>query len=226
MHLERFNHIISPLYNQNIINVKLVELYYVYEGRNAWHSTYSTHFTDKCMHPNLESAKEYCENCRVQGSVFHIIKLPALAISTHHITLLVTEINTNMPLSRFSYEKFINLACVVRAAHSDLRWTTILSKFVQVLCPINGLWNAPTRTKDSVFLFNGTGVKLEWSESFKSEQYKSFSNGSGYFLGWTKSDSIIKCDGVNKLINILTSPLSRKYDDRNFNSRPILKLNK
>jgi len=79
-------------------------LYYLFNGRNAWHSTWITRYTEGCMHSDLQSAKDTAEKRRVQGSVFYIAELPAPIFSSAAGIIAVTEINSARPLSGYAAE--------------------------------------------------------------------------------------------------------------------------
>ncbi|WP_332399370.1 hypothetical protein [Vibrio metschnikovii] len=190
---------INPNKNGHLNNVKQISVYYVYTGRNAWHSTYIRTYTNSCMHPNLQSAKDYCENKRVQGTVFHIFKIPALAFYTKYQTLIVTEINSNIPLSRFSLEKFLTKQTVKKNEVGKLAWTTDMNTLVDSFDIYSGSWDVPSKSRYSVLMFDGTSVKLEVSRSNDLIHYYSRSVGGGYYLQSSEIESNIVRDGVRKI---------------------------
>ncbi|MFW1373484.1 hypothetical protein ACEV99_22545 [Vibrio parahaemolyticus] len=199
MNFKQFEKNINPNKNGYLNAVKQISVYYVYTGRNAWHSTYSATYTSRCMHPNLQSAKDYCENERVQGTVFHILKLPALALYTKYRTLIVTEINSNSPLSRFSLEKFLTKRTVQKNEIGKLAWTTDINTLVDSFDIYCGSWEVPSKSRHSVLMFDGTSVKLEVSRANDLGHYRSRSVGGGYYLQWSELESNIVRDGVRKI---------------------------
>ncbi|QFT39813.1 MULTISPECIES: hypothetical protein [unclassified Vibrio] len=199
MNFEQFVKNVNLNKNGRLNGVKQISIYYVYTGLNAWHSTYSATYTNRCMHPNLPSAKDYCENNRVQGSVFHILKLPALAFHTKFRTLIVTEINSNSPLSRFSIEKFLSNKNVQKSEVGKLAWTTDLNTLVDCFDAYLGSWEVPSKSRHSVLMFDGTSVKLEVSRSNNLNHFCSKSVGGGYYLQWSESGSDIIRDGTRKV---------------------------
>ena len=66
--------------SDTIIRRGVRKIYYVFQGRNAWHSTWITQYNNGCMHINLDNAKKYAESLRACGSVFYIREIPALII--------------------------------------------------------------------------------------------------------------------------------------------------
>lgn len=95
---------------EKIQKIEVGILYYVYSGRNAWHSTWITRYTLGCMHTNFESAKAFVERERVQGSLFYIQKLPSLIIEGTKNILYVTQINSNNPLCGYSSDAVTAIA--------------------------------------------------------------------------------------------------------------------
>lgn len=78
------------------------KLVYFSQGRNAWEGRWSRTYTrEEAFCPDLKSATAKIERQRVQGSQWHIAELPVLVLAGVEDSLLVTEINTREPLSRF-----------------------------------------------------------------------------------------------------------------------------
>lgn len=77
-------------------------LYYLFHGRNAWHSTWVSQYSNGCMHTTLESAKATAERQRTQGSVFYIEELAAVAFLSARGAVIATQINTPSPLRGYS----------------------------------------------------------------------------------------------------------------------------
>lgn len=63
---------------EEVTEIKLIKTYYVYEGRNAWYSTWIHQYYPDCLHLNLKSAKISAERKRNYGSVFYIQEVPAI----------------------------------------------------------------------------------------------------------------------------------------------------
>lgn len=85
----------------SISSIKNGVVYYVYYGRNAWHSTWVSLYREGAFHHSLNSAKSYCEKQRVQGSVFDIHELPAIVIKSKNRISYITEINARSPLLHY-----------------------------------------------------------------------------------------------------------------------------
>ncbi len=102
MQLEELNLKAIAHQNKKVIRVSGCKVWYVNDGRNAWHSTWVKKYRSGCFHLTLSTAKEFCESKRVQGSVFYIEELPALQIDSEHGSLFVTQINCSYPLKEYS----------------------------------------------------------------------------------------------------------------------------
>lgn len=81
--------------------VRPVRVYYCSLGRNAWRNTWIGRYRDGCIHTQLETAREFAEKQRKQGSVFYIRQLPALLLIGYPHAV-ISQINTDEPLSGYS----------------------------------------------------------------------------------------------------------------------------
>ena len=102
MQLQQYHKSYSAIENRTVNRIAGCKVWYVYDGRNAWYSTWVQKYREGCFHLRLGSAKKFCENRRIQGSVFYIEQRPALQIDTNDGTLFVLEINTPEPLRDYS----------------------------------------------------------------------------------------------------------------------------
>lgn len=85
---------IAAMKNEHVTDVRLIRTYFVFYGRNAWHSTWIQRYLSNgaiCM--SIDYAKTVAEKWRRQGSVLQVDELPALLIQTSNRSFLVTEIN-------------------------------------------------------------------------------------------------------------------------------------
>ncbi|HDM8054647.1 hypothetical protein [Vibrio harveyi] len=199
MYIKQFVKNANPRKDGELDAVKQANIYYVSEGRNAWHSTYTRRFTTQCMHPTLESAQEYCESVRTQGTKFHIDVLPALVFYTSHRTLLVTEINTETPLARFDTGAFLSNSKVTESTKKTLKWRTTMSTLCDSFDPHTGSWELSSKHEHSVILLDGTSIKFEIADSKHGRKYQSYSVGGNQSLGWSQFESQITRGGVRKI---------------------------
>lgn len=93
-------HIIKPIDgNSRIISlfsptdIRLSTAWHIVEGRNAWHSTWSSTFYPRAFGSSPDELKDKCESFRTQGSVFSVCAAP-LAVMKHEKRLLgLTPVN-------------------------------------------------------------------------------------------------------------------------------------
>lgn len=78
-----------------------IKIFYLYRGRNAWHSTWVQHYYPGCMTDAISTAKSNAESMRGPGNVFYILDTPALAIESELGSLVITQINTGDPLGGY-----------------------------------------------------------------------------------------------------------------------------
>lgn len=79
----------NALYYEGIEERDIACLYYLIEGRNAWHSTWTNWYRDGCMHTTLDAAKMSAERQRKPGSKFYIREIPALVLKSESSILLL-----------------------------------------------------------------------------------------------------------------------------------------
>lgn len=126
--------------------VKLVKLFYVTTGRNAWWTTWITRYSRGCMHTTMRSAKAYCEERRVQGTVFYVHELPSLALCSLDRALIVSEINTDDFLARFNLKRLNEILEVLPTS------TMTLQQCISVFNVHSALWPASYPKRNSAIL--------------------------------------------------------------------------
>src|SRR5258708_8207317 len=161
--------------------VKVVRLFYVTTGRNAWWSTWITRYSPGCMHSTIESAKAFCEPSRVQGTVFYIDELPSLAFVVPERALVVSEINTDEFLGRLDFTRLTNLTAVLPVSIMTPRPMTYVFR------PESPLWPPTYPKKDSAILsFCSKPETL--AEVLPNDQLSSWASsspGPNYHLNWS-----------------------------------------
>lgn len=102
MSLERIDDELPESWQRlRIQSVAARKLYYVRDGRNAWWGTWVTRWYETSFFFNWEDARSYAEYQRVQGSVFHILEIPALMLTVSRGFAMVTQLGTDKPLSDY-----------------------------------------------------------------------------------------------------------------------------
>lgn len=172
-------------------------IYYVYTGRNAWHSTWVTRYENGCMHKNLIFAKEYAERRRKRGTVFYITQLPCLTFRTKKECLLVTEINNKIPLSGFSLDAMAS----DDIKDSHLKFGSPIDGVVKSFHPNSIFWETQPNPKDSIIILSckDPSLSVEKVNSDKLLAYESFSNGGKYYLGWNDINSNLDRAGILRI---------------------------
>ena len=151
------------------------------------------------MHATWESARDYCERRRVQGTVFYINELPALTFVAGERALVVTEINTDDILSRFDFGKLTNLTSILPVSTMTLR------QMYHVFKPTSSLWPNAYPREDSAILLFGTIAPLliACSASASLTAKASRAVGANYHLNWSERPFTIKFSAVSGLANSL-----------------------
>jgi hypothetical protein len=185
--------------------VKVVRLYYVTTGRNAWWSTWIKRYSPGCMHSTLDSAKSFCEGRRVHGTVFYVDELPSLAFVAPERSLVVSEINTDKFLGRLDLAQLRDITTVLPVSTMTLR------QMVCVFRPESPLWPPTYPRKDSAILSfcSQPETLLEVQPREELSSWASSSSGPNYYLGWS-SRPFAKDRGV---LHGIASTLSERLSE-------------
>jgi len=84
-----------------IHTISACKLFYVRDGRNAWWGRWVTRWYVGSFHFDWEGARQYAERQRTQGSVFHIIEVPALILRVSKGYALITQLGVSTPLADY-----------------------------------------------------------------------------------------------------------------------------
>ena len=184
-------------------SVSVVKIYYVWTGRNAWWSTWSTHYSEGCMHSTFESAKSFCEARRTQGTVFYIDELPSLAFRAPEGALIVSEINTKQFLANFDFDRLTSITTVFPVS------TMTLQQMFYAFNASSPLWpeNYP-RYNSRVFFASGADSLEDIQPTVELTSYSSSSSGPNYPLGWTRR----KFEKDRTLLHQISSALSSRLN--------------
>lgn len=201
--LRKINNV--QIMKSKVEHIEAITIYYVYTGRNAWHSTWVTQYTEGCMHSTLQSAKAYAETKRIQGTVLNISDLPALHIYSSVGSIVVTQINTKVPLKDYSRS-------AVRESHQcfDLI-ENYLNDYLVAGATIHGVvlsfdfdsrfWRSPPPVHNSTIIVTPSEKTFEFSISQNTnKRRRSISYGGSYTLGWKEQDTDISSNAVQKLL--------------------------
>lgn len=165
-----------------IKSVKAVKIYYVWTGRNAWWSVWSTRYSKGCMHLSLKSAKDYCEKLRTQGTVFYIDQLPSIAFIATKRTLFVSEINTEKFFERLKTQKLKDLINIIPVSTMTLHQISLIFNSYSLLWSEN-------YPKDNSCILSFANFSDGFEEIQQNEElisYGSSSSGPNFYLKWTE----------------------------------------
>jgi hypothetical protein len=144
------------------IDVRLSTAWHIVEGRNAWHSTWTSTFYPKAFALSPETLKKKCENFRTQGSVFFICAAPLALMKSKEEILGITPVNEK---GSSTYAHAID----------ELDRKVFFDNFQY----LDGNWLR-------IFRINGNAtIKI----GYKPQDFKSFSKGRDYYLGWSAKGS-------------------------------------
>ncbi|WP_284126415.1 hypothetical protein [Parerythrobacter aestuarii] len=200
----------------HISDVFPTNLFYVIRGRNAWHSTWVTHYFAECMHDSIRTAKDRAEKWREQGSVFTIREQPALAFRSKQGLVLITEINTQLPLGRWikDYQKedsefgLNQDYCRLERFFSKGR---TIGSFVKALKDKSVFPDHLPALSKNVFVLVGPDPNaLDKSRNPRLKLWKSMSSGANYYLGWREHGSDISGKAVRRIANALADRVSEQ----------------
>ncbi len=188
------------LSDKAIIKKGIRKIYYVSSGRNAWHSTWVKQYNPGCMHSTLQSAKNYAEKLRTNGSVFYIQELPALVLEGELTSLIVTQINCMDVLQ--DYKPKIkppnnkSTCCYITAGNSLLHACKSFDHD-------SIFWKTAPPAKNSVIRLLCT-IKIKDFDPYHASNisaYKSESIGPDYLLNWSASVFEMKNKSLVKINN-------------------------
>ena len=105
------DHIIKPIDGSSRIislfdpiDVKMSTIWHIVEGRNAWHSTWSSTYYPRAFGSSPDELQTKCEGFRTQGSVFSIRAAPLVVMKDEKRLLGLTPVNEK---SAVQYKSFL-----------------------------------------------------------------------------------------------------------------------
>lgn len=102
-------------------------VYVLYDGRNAWHSTWSKRYWVDAISTSWESAVGRAEHYRRRGSVFYVHRIPAIALQSDRWSFVGFEVNDRNELGAFSevFDGPLSIRRVWRAYQAARRHTVL-----------------------------------------------------------------------------------------------------
>ena len=169
-------------------------IFHVYSGRNAWWSTWVEDYG--LFFVGLSDATNFAESQRVQGSVFHIDDVPALALRTSAGVLLIAEMGTPTPLKKYSATALTVVppsgAALIQGARNrylcpGIRCGDLALSFERP----SRFWQFPPDRGSRVVRLASENPDLGSGPSSEAALIRrtSYSTGGNYLLGWTDEPS-------------------------------------
>jgi hypothetical protein len=141
------------------LDICLSTVWHIVEGRNAWHSTWSSTYYPRAFGLSPEELKDKCEAFRTQGSVFTICSAPIAVMSDGSRILGLTSVNEKPEIKYLSLlGQMDEKQCLRSFRYVDPNWLRI--------------FDIPKQ------------VRLQ--AGYKPRDFRSFSHGGAYRLGWAE----------------------------------------
>lgn len=213
--LTRYNPAAHSAFGQSrITDVFETKTFFVVRGRNAWHSTWVTHYWDGCLHNEWQSARDRAEGLREQGSVFSIHERPTLAFRSETGTFALVEINSAVPFSHWAVRN--------RAGHSDdkinpkrcqlerrLRENPTVGAVAEALFDKNVFpTRLPGASRNVIALAVPDHDVLTEDRRKRMKRWHSRSEGANYYLAWHDVFSDVSGKAVRLMADALASRVS------------------
>ena len=156
------------------------------------------YFPASSFRTSFDQARFGVERFRTQGSTWKIQEMPALVFNSTKHSLLITEINTNDPLSGFSTNLVI-LANLLLPAIAKRFWTWRPNSVIRLVSPVQEF-----EQSDNVF-----------------RCFSSRSRGGGFSLRWHERDSTVS----REIVPWHMQKISEYYSDQIANRTLVSELN-
>ena len=138
---------------------RLVELYFLGNTRNAWHSTRINQYWPGAISGREATAQDRGEGMRTQGSKFYIERIPGLVLQSDGLTLVAAEANRSLEHRRLAdvFDGPVTAGRVLDA-YATARENTVLWLHAE------GNWRFDLWTKDSPARWVSSGGRhwLDW----------------------------------------------------------------
>ena len=185
----------QALLHAPLLTVTPAVVYVLIRGRNAWHSTWVTNYKGTgAVYLTLDEAKRAAEKQRVQGSVFYIRQVPAVALNSREGTVVMVEFHSDTCFGNWD-------------STLGAKALTIGTPMSVVIAALgrDGTWRAPLPSRHSYIT-----VKAAWNAvesmhaSRRFTRWASQSQGPRIHLTWDAYDGGKSRSGVNAVIRAFT----------------------
>lgn len=171
--------------DQPVTACYLGKLYHFWVFRSNWGRDSHTYPGQDSLSVSLEDVKAKIERRRVQGSQWFIDELPTLVVAGESRSLLITEINTDKPLSRFTK-------------------TRLSTRTVRQV----GRHFAPHKPDSVIRMMCDQGLVSPARLPFR--RFRSISGSRASPLQWKRIDSVASLDAVLDIANRVTKSVQRR----------------
>lgn len=184
----------DPRLHEILLDVTAVKVALLTRGRNAWHSTWVSHYQgDTAMYTNATSAKKDAETRRGPGNVFYVSEAPALFLTGRFAHVVVVDFHPMNPFGSFHGHQ----------EHHDgqlaLRPGTPLAKALQMFHHQSPHWSVSPH-KASIRTGMTYGVdELPSLTHDRLAAWRSTSQGTRYRLGWQPDAPRFSIDGTRSI---------------------------
>ena len=204
-----------------VARVSARKIYYLQDGRNAWHSTWVERRYNNSFRLTLNETKSFAEQNRTCGSVFHIVEVPCLTFETKYGYFLTTQLQIEVPYKNFrppnNRHDLVSKIHKLRAPlMNDARLNNYIKCQIERYSPDGNLKSSRTLEKH-LTIFKGkefwtprnksTPIMLlvspmdaggieEIKKEARMKTWRSSSLGSSYYLQWHQTESFYKSFGT------------------------------
>lgn len=180
--------------DSQFIDLRLVSLYLLSTGRNAWHSTWSEKYRrNAALFSTFESAKSVAEKARNRGTTFEIEQIPGLAFYSLEGVAAVVEFHSKPSFNKLKIDK---------AAINLKIGRSIGEALVPFISAESEYWERPFPSVDSF-----VAVKSDLAEDFEPipeavyfKRWSSVSHGSNFYLSWNEKNKPIETP-INRIFS-------------------------
>jgi hypothetical protein len=212
MYLEDLSELISinpDIKKEEIKSISQKKIYYLISGRNAWHSTWVEHYSKKSISTDSRELEKDAEKRREAGTSFCIEELPVLCFDLDSGCFLLTEINTDYPLKKYTPREFLiknNQCNYIKTLNCHTEQSFIGNNLSVILKSLNtkSCWEQ-SHPKESLFLLflkNKSSSELDEKSSYYLRRNSSTSGGKKNSLSWVITTGKVSDEYISKLVNL------------------------
>lgn len=174
-------------------------LYKVNTTRNTWQSSFYRKYYDSIgIFTSEESAQEYCNNNRVNGTKFIVRQWPALRLYSKKVSFFVTQ-DISEPLSALQPNEFLFEETFNKGKKQPI-YSCSFKQIVSTISKLN-MYTKGIENHYKIYISNNVSVEKLSFDNLSMKVSKSV--GSTKPLVWTEYSSQISRVGVNSFYRYL-----------------------